>query len=58
MMKEIKPSKDAFKRFLKLQEESDLTMMEIAIPEMLNISLEEHMYILRHYDKLKTEDSA
>jgi len=57
MMKEIKPSKDAFKRFLKLQEESDLTMMEIAIPEMLNISLEEHMYILRNYNELKSEYS-
>lgn len=57
MMKEIKPSKDAFKRFLKLQEESDLTMMEIAIHEMLNISLEEHMYILRNYNELKSEYS-
>lgn len=58
MMKEIKPSKDAFKRFLKLQAESDLTMMEISIPEMLNITLEEHMYILRNYSNLKSEYSA
>jgi hypothetical protein len=50
-----KPNKDAFKRYVIVQKSGEFNMLDYRVQNKANITAEEHLYIIVHYDELSKE---
>lgn len=51
----MKPSKEAFERYVKVQKSGELNMLDKRVQWAAHIKEREHLYIIEHYSELSEE---
>lgn len=52
---ESKPSKEAFKRYVRVQKSGEFNMLDSRVLLAADLTREEHIYIIKHYLELSDE---